>query len=93
MPSKSSSPDFNAGSKARFFGSVQGVSAAQQQESKLSWRQWTAPHVALINPPEAKRCDCGYDFVLGVLVFPAFYFGVLPTACNALAMWRGEAPV
>lgn len=23
----------------------------------------TCPHCQLLNPPEAQRCDCGYDFV------------------------------
>jgi hypothetical protein len=26
----------------------------------------TCPHCGLLSPPEAARCDCGYDFATGV---------------------------
>jgi hypothetical protein len=40
------------------------------------------PKCGLLSPPEAERCDCGYDFVASQMKRPYLLSGPLPKAAG-----------
>ena len=40
------------------------------------------PKCSLLNPPEAERCDCGFDFTTSQMKRPSLLSGSLPKAAG-----------